>query len=313
MAQQQLKDAYELIRSGRTQEAIQLLEPILRTDPNNRDAWWLMANATNDPDTKRQALNQVLRLGNNDSRAQKAQQMLNTIPGDLFDDLDPIPVVGAQSQPQPQYNDYGASVSQSQSMPPQGQMPYNDPYGQNQKQRSGPSCWVIGLAVVGVLVVLCCGGTFFATTVFSNQMAQIFEEMGFDADAFGADFIEAMDTAFLVIPDEFTNLGAIDRGQTVTGEILRADQRDGYTINANQGDNIQINIRATGTEFSIPPIAFVYGPDGNITNEDVTGSYDSNAASESLYVINATQSGTYTIIVRSFFGLGISAYEMTVE
>ncbi len=71
MSADQLRQAYELIRQGQKEEAVVLLQPILRSDRNNADAWWLMANALTDPAKQVQALNEVLRLRPNDARAEK--------------------------------------------------------------------------------------------------------------------------------------------------------------------------------------------------------------------------------------------------
>jgi len=74
--QEQLKQAYELIRAKKRKEAIALLLPILKTDENNANAWWLLANALDDPDDAREALQNVLRLRPDHD---KAQQMLDQI------------------------------------------------------------------------------------------------------------------------------------------------------------------------------------------------------------------------------------------
>lgn len=58
----QLQQAYELIRAGQREQAGAILVTILKQDRNNADAWWLLANASNDPDKTRQALENVLRI-----------------------------------------------------------------------------------------------------------------------------------------------------------------------------------------------------------------------------------------------------------
>jgi len=93
MSESQLRRAYELIKEGREQEAIGIIEPLIRFDPDNEDAWWLLANATEDADSKRNALNNVLRLSGNPTRVEKAQQMLRIVnaqqsDNELFDDFD---------------------------------------------------------------------------------------------------------------------------------------------------------------------------------------------------------------------------------
>lgn len=75
-ANQQLQQAYEAIKAGRKEEAIDLLLPILQADDNNAQAWWLMANALRDPDDIRESLENVLRL---QPGYDKAQQMLDKL------------------------------------------------------------------------------------------------------------------------------------------------------------------------------------------------------------------------------------------
>ncbi len=65
----QLQQAYEFIKAGQREQAGALLVSILKQDRNNADAWWLLANASNDSDRARQALENVLRLRPDDVRA----------------------------------------------------------------------------------------------------------------------------------------------------------------------------------------------------------------------------------------------------
>lgn len=353
MAQEQLQQAYQLIRAGRIQEAIQMLEPILRSDPNNRDAWWLLANATNDADAKRRALNEVLRLGSDDSRAEKARQLLATLPADLFGDLDPIPLPGAS---RPAYDEFSLPGSPSQSQPvyAQGQKLYDDDYAPR-SPASGPSCWVVGLAVVGVITLLCCGGTFFTMTFLSAQVTTFLENIGVDiqqweeletAGASDEELAEAVlndifseggalselgvdtealselgiDTsnigesfgdmvgAFETLPDAITDLGPIDLGQTVAGDIATAEQIDGYRLSLGEMRDVQITL--TLPAFSVPPSVLVYDAEGAYL--DANDPLESADGLTYTYTYNGLSAGEYTITVRSLFGLGVSPYELTV-
>lgn len=73
---EQLQRAYELAKSGRRMEAIHLLQQVILVDDRNVNAWWLMANLTESPADKRVALDHVLALNPNHS---KARQMLARI------------------------------------------------------------------------------------------------------------------------------------------------------------------------------------------------------------------------------------------
>ncbi|MBX3080729.1 MAG: tetratricopeptide repeat protein [Anaerolineae bacterium] len=65
----QLEQAYNLIQNDRLDDAVGLLRPIVRADPNNPDAWWLLANAVSDPNDAFEALNNVMRLEPNHEQA----------------------------------------------------------------------------------------------------------------------------------------------------------------------------------------------------------------------------------------------------
>ncbi len=60
-----LDKAFELIESDRLEEARAILKPILDTEKNNPDVWWLYAHSVTDAETARLALNNVQRLDPN--------------------------------------------------------------------------------------------------------------------------------------------------------------------------------------------------------------------------------------------------------
>ena len=59
---QTLSKAFELIETERFNDARAVLEPALKADNENVDAWWLYAHAVEDPHTAHTALKNVLRL-----------------------------------------------------------------------------------------------------------------------------------------------------------------------------------------------------------------------------------------------------------
>ncbi len=58
----QLEQAYKLIQQENLDGAIAILRPIVESQPNNADAWWLLANAVSEPKEAYEALNNVIRL-----------------------------------------------------------------------------------------------------------------------------------------------------------------------------------------------------------------------------------------------------------
>jgi tetratricopeptide (TPR) repeat protein len=73
---EQLEEAYELIQQEQLDEATAFLKPILDDNPDNADAWWLMANAVSEPRDARRALVNVLK---NNPRHTKAREMLDKL------------------------------------------------------------------------------------------------------------------------------------------------------------------------------------------------------------------------------------------
>ncbi len=78
---QQLQQAYQFIKAGQREQAGTILVSILKQDRDNADAWWLLANASNDPDKARQALENVLRVRPDDVRArEKLDKLVGSAP-----------------------------------------------------------------------------------------------------------------------------------------------------------------------------------------------------------------------------------------
>lgn len=71
MSQEQLRRAYNLIQGERLDEATEIIRRVLSSDPDNADAWWLLANAVTEPSDAAEALGNVLRLnpGHTEARA----------------------------------------------------------------------------------------------------------------------------------------------------------------------------------------------------------------------------------------------------
>ncbi len=76
---EQLREAYQLAQQDRIEEAQRILRPILDAEPNNVQAWWILAHAVETPTEARAALQKALELDPNFSQADKAREMLRQI------------------------------------------------------------------------------------------------------------------------------------------------------------------------------------------------------------------------------------------
>jgi hypothetical protein len=74
-----LEHAFRLIKRDETEEAQQIIRPILDEEPDNVDAWWLLAYAVTEPREVRSALLNVLRLDPDYTNAPKAREMLDKL------------------------------------------------------------------------------------------------------------------------------------------------------------------------------------------------------------------------------------------
>ena len=64
-----LAQAHSYIEAGNLEDAENLIRSLLEQDPDNTDAWWLLAHSVRDDRSAREALGQVLRLDPNDQQA----------------------------------------------------------------------------------------------------------------------------------------------------------------------------------------------------------------------------------------------------
>jgi hypothetical protein len=71
-----LKQAFDLIEAGNLEDAKALLRPILETEKDNADVWWLYCHAVTDAEAARLALNNVLRI---DPSYPDARDLLNQL------------------------------------------------------------------------------------------------------------------------------------------------------------------------------------------------------------------------------------------
>jgi tetratricopeptide (TPR) repeat protein len=71
-----LKQAITLAKEGKRQEAGRVVRAVLKQDPNNIDAWWMMANLLEDRDKALKCVEKVLEINPNHRPARKKLQEL---------------------------------------------------------------------------------------------------------------------------------------------------------------------------------------------------------------------------------------------
>ncbi len=79
-----LAQAHAYIEAGNLEDAENLIRSLLEQDPENTDAWWLLAHSVRDARAAREALDEVLRLDPNDQQARSLLSALDDrFPSDL--------------------------------------------------------------------------------------------------------------------------------------------------------------------------------------------------------------------------------------
>lgn len=280
MSQETLDQAYQFIKQGRYQAAIEVLEPIIQQDGDNADAWWLLANATDDTNAKMQALREVLRIGTHAEREDKAREMLAI----LREEAQFSATTTAMATDTP------TTVEPTYTPPPKKES------SSCKSRRKFPKI----MAIIGGVLLFTCFACF-----------GIIATVGNFAGDFAAGVVESLE--FVTLPDDFRARGALTLGETVTGEVQDADDRIGYTYTTGDDDE-RLFIEIT-TDENIVPLVFIYDEDGDIfdgTDMEINGRDDVNRESRGTVVVELNDNETYTFIVRPIFGFGTSTYEMTV-
>ncbi len=337
MSADQLRRAYDLIRQGQKEEAAAILQPILKTDRGNADAWWLLANALTDPAKQIQALNQVLKLRPNDQRAEK---MLGRLEGeqrakeDAFSfpvsDDDPFSSASRTSNdifPNSSSRDdlagsdpfasdaapvgSGDPFSRGGSSQPPARPTYAT-YEPPRAQRSGRNPFVTCLAVVGALVIGCCALTFFVLPRVAGplveQVASQFPELLGSLTA-----NPELQSVFSTLQADgnfqfgssssgtFDPASATDRGKIEIDRPLSGSvdtlDDDYYTLAVNERGSITIEVTAARGS-DLDPQLYVYNASRELVGENDDISLSDNNFNSRL-TLNLTP-GAYFIVVSAF-------------
>lgn len=265
----QLQEIYQLIKTGQNEHAVESLRALLTVDPNNADAWWLMANASRDPAEQRSAVDRVLLLRPDHKQAQEKLTALKAAEEFRFD------------EPEKPKRDFSSA-----------------PPVIVQSQKSGTNPLVIILAVVGGLALVVCGVCFVISiqgaTLFGSAMATI------------AESVTSLPGAFNDFEDDLSDIsslksqGSISIGKRVTGQITSPFGYNGYTFSGETGQDITITVSSSDSDF-LPRVA-LYDSSGSLIESG--GGLNFEATEDATISASLPSSGTYTIVVGGFVSVG---------
>lgn len=298
-----LRQAYELIKAGHKDAALDILAPIVRADRHNTDAWWLLAHAESAPEGVRAALGNVLRLRPEHPQARQKLDKLNREfppkrapqdtfsfsdaddgyvpfdPGDEADD-DLWPAKKKRGHPDDRPRTVVVTRSSGETNP-----------------------IVIILAIIGGLSLLICGACAVLPMLGVGMMVPAIEQMMANITPLPGIGGSIEDT----LVGDLTLKGSIAFGESREDYVRSAFDNHGYSFNGEAGQFIIIDAAATDGAFDTELALF--DPGGiMIAQNDDRALFE---ITDSRIEIALPATGTYTIVVSGFASEG--SYRLTVR
>jgi hypothetical protein len=305
--EQQLRQAADLIRQQRLYEARQILNLVTGMEPNNADAWWLLANAQTDPAAIRDALNIVLRLQPDNQKARQRLDALNQqVPGAL-NDLPGRQAAASSIPGVPGVASLDDLLSNTAAGAPGAA---NYPVGLNvasvEARRRRSPCLTCLLTLVIISLCLCLGGV----AVIAGGVAIVSQNPTLMA---GVNTVTALLNVPDTLPTDAVDAGAISAGEPRTLSIGEAPNVFTYTASAGETVAIATQVQG-GQNASLPLLLGIYTAQGkklanssilDFSNIDVNGNRGTQkgTTAPTLGILRYTfkDAGTYQILVKNWF------------
>ncbi len=276
MAEEQLQQAYQLIKAGQKLQAEEILRPLVSEDVDNADAWWLLANAVADPDEIRMALDHVLRLRPDHAKSQLMLRRTNDrYPPD-------------EGEAETSFEDL--IYADTDDDRPRRVIVTKPKRGSNRLP-------IVILVVVGILSTISCA----VCLLFAGGAVMVDEWLNDPEFAeLMTIFVQGFESEFVM--NTFIDQGTIERGQKVREELAPFTEHS-WTFQGAVDDRVMIDLKALDSD--LDPVLHLYGPNGELVaeNDDREGSLNS------LIEIELPENGTYKIVVSGYDNDG-GRYEM---
>ncbi|MFO7323584.1 MAG: hypothetical protein DIU68_017785 [Chloroflexota bacterium] len=276
---QQLQYVYELIRSGHREHAANLLTVLLVTDPQNADAWWLLALAAPTAEIMRRALCRVLELRPDDTRARHLLDSLN---------VRQVRAEGRAAALQRQHAPLPAFPAyDSASRRPALRRRDSDRISIFRQRRSTgffvafAMAILFGLAGCGLMVVAVASGV----QLVGRALA------GFQLPVAAPVFELETQTNL----GDINSLGNTGYAQFRDGALGSAAERHAYTFTGRTGDIVIVEV--TTPDSSLDPAIALYAPDGRLiaasrATNDVDARLNTTLPLDGMYTIVVSSQGT---------------------
>ncbi len=270
---EQLRRAYDHIKGGRKISAMQILRPLLAADPANADAWWLMANAVDDPAEQQGALEKVIALRPDHPQARERLAALTAEQEFRFDEAAGETIFAdllGEAKPK------RVPIEQAFSVVPP-------------KQRTNPI--IIILAIIGALSLAVCVGCFVVSAQVTTLVSEAIESIT------AVPFTTAGSGDSL--PDDTINKGSIRAGDS-RRDTVRLGESHTYTFIGDSGQDVTIQV--AGENGDLAPGVALYNPsDIQIMQSGFLTAFQANNAELNIDLVST---GTYTIVVTNVRGSG---------
>lgn len=298
---EKLQEAYRLIRKGQQQDAVRMLVPLVRAQPRNADAWWLLANALENNDQKLKAVQEVLKIRPDDTAAQK-----------LYDRLAPRPSTpaAAASPASPMADDMPSDDIDLDDDDPFDEPEQPQRVRVHKARRSGSSPLTIILALIGLLTVISCAACLGIAVIGTPAITQVVNDI-VQTVTFEPSFATLANLAVTApapqpMPTDMQKRGAIRLGETKQA-VLDDFRDDSWTFSADA--NVHVIIELYSNDAALDPHLYLYDPSGKLIaeNDDINGQDNRNSRLD----LTLATSGLYTIRVGQFNGGG--AYALSVR
>ncbi|NWF67737.1 MAG: PPC domain-containing protein [Chloroflexi bacterium] len=335
----ELQQIAALIKAGQKAEAGKRLLPLLKADPQNAAAWWLLANAVANPEHQRRALDKVLQLRPGDERAQKMLDKLSAKADDPFDDPS-NPFIAAKKSATQEMRAGKRSLLHKTAADDPFSSDTDDDSDPFADVRSQPTGWInegqprrppapargsavnSSLLILGVVVVIAIIAVV-ATLIYVNSRGSVPAATVANSDVPGADdrvfstevdcgsnsVTNINDDEGARLPARAIDLGTLRFNQSATADFLDGAEIHRYSFDGSAGQRITIEMWAE--DVGIDPQIEVYDIDGfQIAFCDDRDLSEGNL--DAYMEIRLPRSGTYTIVARQF-GFSEGTYRIMVR
>ncbi len=277
---QKLQQAEQYLQAKNYFDARNILLPLVQSNPDNAEAWWLLARAQTDPNTQRDMLKRVVKLDPGNGQALEMLARLDAPPAPQSSSGNLTSPLNSSTPPLKTTE----VLSGNSNLVNFGVPVVGTPMATSPSARGRNNVLFVLLGVAGTLVCLCliCGG------IVTFSVGRIATDPTFQA-ALGTGI------ALVGIPKQLPT-NALAAGDLTVGHSVESSigslQNQAYTYQGSAGEQITVTLTASSSKFAA--LLGVYDTDGSL----IKGTTLTDLSSRNLTIsVPLSTSGTYTVLV----------------